>query len=58
MGHDDGLREKLTDWADDSRADELVDEMEQREQARAAGAEKKPGDPTPEDRQRLRDATS
>ncbi|MDP9389162.1 MAG: hypothetical protein M3Q48_14900 [Actinomycetota bacterium] len=56
MGHDESFTEKLGDLPDDSQADGLVDELGARAQAEAEGRADKPGDPTPEDMQRLREA--
>ncbi len=58
MGSLDEFTHSVGDAADDPAARDLLHEMGEREHGEESGAEVKPGDPTPEDMQRLREAGS
>lgn len=56
MGHDESATDEVGSLPDDSQSEDLVDELGARAEAETQGREHKPGDPSPDDLQRLREA--
>lgn len=56
MPDDKSTTNKVGDVADDPKSDDLVEEIKGRAEAEERGETSKPGDPTPEDMQRLRES--
>lgn len=57
MSQQESSGEEASDFPDDSTSDGLVNQMGERAEAERQGRAEKPGDPSPEDMQRLREST-